>query len=290
MIFSHRNTDLIARELLHGGAYNHGVAAASAEQVGFPSIQKGVSHEPSHTQNDASARGNAGGHSGFRCGQPRPGQNNASRLVSAVQGDRRRLAGRRLKERRCRCRRHGGHAEGRCLRGRLRQGECCDQRADDGGHGVLAPVDDQSLHGNSLHATDRAGPPASGRRRGEVPARAGLAAGPRRICRGWNAATAAGQGRDQGAPSADAYLRLHLLDLERGSDPLRAGDEHARHRDLQERRLHRSARIRAWRAVGIRHQHGLGRQAGGSGVGPIARNLLPREHLRSARHEGFQAS
>jgi hypothetical protein len=112
---------------------------------------------------------------------------------------------------------------------------------------------------------------------------AGLAAGPRRIRRGWNAATAAGQGRDQGAPSADAYLWLHLLDLERGSDPLRAGDGHARHRDLQERRLHRSARIRAWRAVGIRHQHGLGRQAGGSGVGPIARNLLPREHLRSAR-------
>ena len=45
-----------------------------------------------------------------------------------------------------------------------------------------------------------------------------------------DAATAAGQARDQSAPSADAYLGLHLLDLERSPDPLRESNGHARYR------------------------------------------------------------
>jgi aerobic-type carbon monoxide dehydrogenase small subunit (CoxS/CutS family) len=35
VIFSHRNTDLTARESLHGGAYNHGVESVRASRISF---------------------------------------------------------------------------------------------------------------------------------------------------------------------------------------------------------------------------------------------------------------
>lgn len=41
-------------------------------------------------------------------------------------------------------------------------------------------------------------------------------------------------------------------------------------------------------AVTVRHQHGLGRKAGGGCQRPVAGSLFPREHLRPARHDRFR--
>ena len=46
----------------------------------------------------------------------------------------------------------------------------------------------------------------------------------------------------------------------------------------------RTARLRAWRALGIRHQHRLGRPHGGDGQRPGPRGVYAREHLRPTRH------
>jgi methyl acetate hydrolase len=67
----------------------------------------------------------------------------------------------------------------------------------------------------------------------------------------------------------------------RGDHPLRAGDWHAGHRHLPERCLHRAARIRAGRALAVRHLDGLGRQARRGGDRPVAGGLFPREYLRA---------
>ena len=46
--------------------------------------------------------------------------------------------------------------------------------------------------------------------------------------------------------------------------------------------------VRARRALGVRHQHRLGRQGGRGGQRPVARDLFPREHLRAARDDGHR--
>ena len=57
---------------------------------------------------------------------------------------------------------------------------------------------------------------------------------------------------------------------------------HSGYRRVQERHVHCAARIRSGRALAIRHQHGLGRQGGGSRQRSVAGNLFPREHFCAA--------
>ena len=79
-----------------------------------------------------------------------------------------------------------------------------------------------------------------------------------------------------------------LRDLERGDHPLPGGKGHPRHHQLPERRPEHPAAVRPGRALGVRHQHRLGRQDGRGGERQAARRLHAGAHLRAARHARYR--
>ena len=110
-------------------------------------------------------------------------------------------------------------------------------------------------------------------------------AGVRRLRRERQAEAARRQAADHAAASHDPHGGLLLRHLERRDGPVHGARRHSGHHHLREQGADHAARVRSGRALGIRHQHRLGRQGGGGRERQAARRLSQGPHLRAARHE-----
>jgi hypothetical protein len=237
--------------------------------------QEGGSTDDQHDQ--APADGHRG-HGRGRRGGGRPDDPGAG--LGAQGGDRSGAATGGRGPAGARRRRRGGDRQGHALRGRVRQAQAAGRPGHDPRHGLLDRVDDQARDLDRGHAARRAGQAAARRADRRRAARAEVAAGAGGLRRLGRAAAPSRQAADHAPAPPDPHRRVQLRRLERRHRPLHEGGRDPRRHHGQERRAEDAPGGRPWRALGVRHQHRLGRQGGREGERPVARGLLPRAHLR----------